>query len=163
MYDIKNMNIWKENSKYKRRKYQNKVLEMEVSKRREITMNHKCQTVFNEIMNLAPNVKFKEIKERRGKLRFPMYINHALMETNLEVLELSMRSSNCLHRAGYRTIGELVEAIECADDLKKIRNCGVKSIDEIMGSLFCYQYSLIPINDKVKFINRVLQLNNEAL
>ena len=119
MYDIKKKkNIWK---------------------RKEITMSNKCQIVMNEIMNLVPTINFKEIKEKSGKLRFPMYINQTLMETDLEVLELSMRASNSLHRAGYRTIGELVEAIESGDDLKNIRNCGTKSIDEIMGKLFWYQ------------------------
>lgn len=73
---------------------------------------------------------------------------------------LSMRSGNCLHRAGYRTIGEIVEGIESSEDLKRIRNCGAKSVDEIMEKLFCYQYSLIDNSKKVSYINRVLELNS---
>lgn len=62
-----------------------------------------------------------------------------------------------------RQLMQLVESIEGSEDLKKIRNCGTKSIDEIMEKLFCYQYSLISAEGKVKYINRVLQLNNIAL
>lgn len=160
MYDIRNLNIWKENSQFKIGRYKDKILEADVSKGKEIIMSDKCQQVFDEILKLVPTANFAEIKKNRGgKLRYPIYINDRLMETELEALELSVRSSNCLHRAGYRTIGELVEAIESSEDLKKIRNCGTKSIDEIMGQLFCYQYGLLPNERKVGYINKVLELN----
>lgn len=162
MYDIRNLNIWKENSQFKIGRDKDKILEADVSKGKEIIMSDKCQQVFDEILKLVPTANFAEIKKSRGgKLRYPIYINDRLMETELEALELSVRSSNCLHRAGYRTIGELVEAIESSEDLKKIRNCGTKSIDEIMGQLFCYQYSLLPNERKVGYINKVLELNQE--
>lgn len=123
-------------------------------------MSEKCIAIFKEIVSLAPTLNFTELKNKNGgKLRFPMYINQSLMETDLNALELSVRSSNCLHRAGYRTIGELVEAIESWEDLKKIRNCGVKSINEIMENLFCYQYGLLGNEKKAKYIQRVLELN----
>ncbi len=126
-------------------------------------MSEKSQAVFDEMQCFVPAANLAEIKRRRGgKLRFLLYINQKLMEAELEVLDLSMRSGNCLHRAGFRTVGELVEAIEGSEDLKKIRNCGAKSIDEIMEKLFCYQYSLISAEGKVKYINRVLQLNSLA-
>jgi len=137
------------------------VLECDVSKRKETIMSDKCQTVFDEIMRLVPTADFTAIKRKRGgKLRFPIYINKSLMETDIEALDLSMRSGNCLHRAGYRTIGEVVEGIESSEDLKRIRNCGAKSVDEIMEKLFCYQYGLIDNSKKVSYINRVLELNS---
>ncbi|MGN0513764.1 MAG: DNA-directed RNA polymerase subunit alpha C-terminal domain-containing protein [Lachnospiraceae bacterium] len=123
-------------------------------------MSDKCQKVFDEILLLVPTSRFSEIKKNRGgKLRFPIYINEKLKSTDLNALELSVRSSNCLHRAGYRTIGELVEAIDSSEDLKKIRNCGTKSIDEIMEQLFCYQYTQFDTTEKVKYIHKVLELN----
>ena len=123
-------------------------------------MSDKCQRIFDEILMLVPTADFSEIKERRGgKLQYPIYINEKLRNTELDALELSVRSSNCLHRAGYTTIGELVEAIESSEDLKRIRNCGAKSIDEIMEQLFCYQYSLLDTSQKIKYIQKVLQLN----
>lgn len=161
MYDIKKLNIWKESSRSNSLIDRYKVLQADVSKREETIMSEKCKAIYQEIMRLVPTANLFEIKERRkGKIRFPIYINKSLMETNLNALDLSMRSSNCLHRAGFETIGELVEAIESSEDLKRIRNCGAKSIDEIMEQLFCYQYGLIPVDGKVKYIKRVLELNN---
>ena len=105
MYDIKNLNIWKASSKHSIFKYRNKVLKTEVSKRRETIMSEKCQNVFDEILTLVPTTRFSEIKKNRGgRLRFPIYISEKLYETEIEALDLSVRSSNCLHRAGYRTI-----------------------------------------------------------
>ena len=161
MYDIKSLNIWKENSNNNIFRCRDKVLEIEASKRKEISMIDKCQKVFEEIVTLVPTANFVEIKERRGgKLCYPIYINEKLRTTELDALELSVRSSNCLHRAGYKTIGELVEAIESGEDLKKIRNCGAKSIDEIMEQLFCYQYCQLDTPQKIKYINKVLKLNS---
>jgi len=123
----------------------------------------RCEMIFEEIMKLVPNADIAKIKKRRGgKFLFPIYINEKLHSTDLEALELSVRSSNCLHRAGYKTIGDLVEGINGRDDLKKIRNCGTKSIDEIMQQLFCYQYMQMEKERKVKYINRVLELNGEC-
>ena len=125
-------------------------------------MNEKCKKVFEEMEMLVPAADFMEIKKQRnGKLRFPIYINERIKTTDLETLELSVRSSNCLHRAGFKTIGELVDAIEGSDDLRKIRNCGSKSVDEIMEQLFCYQYGQLNENQKINYINKVLKLNTE--
>lgn len=96
-------------------------------------------------------------KERR--LRFPMYMNETLMTTELDVLDLSQRSSNCLHRAGFRTIGQLVETIDGSEDLKKIRNCGIKSVNEIMEKLLCYQYEKLDDAGKKRYLKRILELN----
>lgn len=159
MYDIKNLNIWKVSSSLNIFRYSDKVLEVDVSKIKETKMSEKCQEVFNEILELVPTNRFSEIKKAYGKLRFPIYITEELATTELDALELSVRSSNCLHRAGYRTIGELVVAINSSEDLKRIRNCGAKSVDEIMGNLFCYQYNQLSSKQKIKFIEKLLEYN----
>jgi DNA-directed RNA polymerase alpha subunit len=61
---------------------------------------------------------------------------------------------------GYHTIGSLVHNIHGYDDLKRIRNCGKKSIDEILEKLFCYQYSLIAPEKKAVYISRLKKLND---
>lgn len=162
MYDIKNLNIWKESSRTNIFLCKEKVLTVDGSKREETVMSDKSKEIFMEISRLVPDIDLMSIKRKRGgKLRFPIYINAALNHADLEVLDLSMRSSNCLHRAGYQTVGELVEGIESSEDLKKIRNCGAKSVDEIMDKLFCYQYSLIEQSKRQKYINRVIELNKD--
>ncbi len=56
-----------------------------------------------------------------------------IMETTIEELELSVRSSNCLKRAGINTVEELVQKSE--EDLMKVRNLGRKSLMEIKERL----------------------------
>ena len=57
----------------------------------------------------------------------------SLMETPVEELELSVRSSNCLRNANIRTIGDLVAKTE--EEIAKTRNFGKKSLDEIKSKL----------------------------
>lgn len=63
-----------------------------------------------------------------------------LSQVKIDVLDLSVRASNCLKRANIYTLGDLVERTE--DDLSKIRNLGKKSVDEIIEKLKDYGYDL---------------------
>lgn len=56
-----------------------------------------------------------------------------ILDTTIEELELSVRSSNCLKRAGINTVEELTQKTE--DDLMKVRNLGKKSLQEIKDKL----------------------------
>ncbi|MCH5292129.1 MAG: DNA-directed RNA polymerase subunit alpha [Treponema sp.] len=56
-----------------------------------------------------------------------------LLNTPVEELELSVRSSNCLKNANIRTIGELTKKTE--EDIAKTRNFGKKSLQEIKEKL----------------------------
>ena len=55
------------------------------------------------------------------------------LNTPVEELELSVRSSNCLKNANIRTLGELTKKTE--DDITKTRNFGKKSLQEIKEKL----------------------------
>ena len=160
MYDIKSLNIWKASSRKDILKGFNKVLSIDVSIRKEICMDSLMNDVCKEIMLLVPNMDFMEIKKRKnGRFLFPIYINEKLESTDIEALELTVRSSNSLHRAGYKTIADVVNAIVSSEDLKKIRNCGAKSITEIMEKIFCYQYRQLDENSKIRYINKLVDLN----
>ena len=56
-----------------------------------------------------------------------------LLNTSVEELELSVRSSNCLKNANIHTIGELTKKTE--EDITKTRNFGKKSLEEIKQKL----------------------------
>ena len=56
-----------------------------------------------------------------------------LLEMSIEELELSVRSFNCLKRAGINTIGELIE--KTPEDMLKVRNLGKKSLEEVEEKL----------------------------
>lgn len=63
-----------------------------------------------------------------------------LLNTSVDELELSVRSSNCLKNASIRTIGELTKKTE--DDIAKTRNFGKKSLTEIKEKLLEWNLSL---------------------
>ena len=69
-----------------------------------------------------------------------------LNDIKIDVLDLSVRASNCLKRANIYTLGDLVERTE--DDLSKIRNLGKKSVDEIIEKLQKEGYDLKSSNEE---------------
>ena len=52
---------------------------------------------------------------------------------DIAVLELSVRSYNCLKRAGINTVEELIS--KSPEDMMKVRNLGKKSLDEVLEKL----------------------------
>ena len=112
-----------------------------------------------DLIELELELLAEKIRKRSSKLRFPIYVTDTLMKADLSELELSVRSLNCLHRAGYHTIGQLAEAIVCSDDLRRIRNCGSKSVSEIMTSLLRYQYLNLAESRKAGYLEKVYALS----
>jgi DNA-directed RNA polymerase subunit alpha len=56
-----------------------------------------------------------------------------VLEMNIDELELSVRSYNCLKRAGINTVEELTN--KTAEDMMKVRNLGRKSLEEVLSKL----------------------------
>ena len=56
-----------------------------------------------------------------------------LLEMTIEELDLSVRSYNCLKRAGINTVEELIQRNE--EDMMKVRNLGKKSLEEVVNKL----------------------------
>jgi DNA-directed RNA polymerase subunit alpha len=56
-----------------------------------------------------------------------------VLEMTIEELDLSVRSYNCLKRAGINTVQELAE--RSMDDMMKVRNLGKKSLEEVEQKL----------------------------
>jgi len=57
-----------------------------------------------------------------------------VLEMTIEELDLSVRSYNCLKRAGINTVQELTTKTE--EDMMKVRNLGRKSLEEVQNKLF---------------------------
>ncbi len=68
----------------------------------------------------------EEVDEEEEKVK-------KLLDTPVEELELTVRSSNCLKNAGIKTIGDLAKKTE--DEITKTRNFGKKSLSEIKDKL----------------------------
>ncbi|MGI6065812.1 MAG: DNA-directed RNA polymerase subunit alpha [Bacillota bacterium] len=63
-----------------------------------------------------------------------------LLELTIEELDLSVRSYNCLKRAGINTAQELIQKTE--EDMMKVRNLGKKSLEEVQEKLAALGLSL---------------------
>ena len=62
------------------------------------------------------------------------------LEMTIEELDLSVRSFNCLKRAGINTVEDLINKSE--DEMMKVRNLGRKSLEEVMAKLDSLGFSL---------------------
>ena len=72
------------------------------------------------------------VKEDSGKEK--------ALEMTIEELDLSVRSFNCLKRAGINTVEDLISKSE--EDMMKVRNLGRKSLEEVMQKLQSLGFSL---------------------
>lgn len=63
-----------------------------------------------------------------------------LLEMTIEELDLSVRSFNCLKRAGINTVEDLTNRSE--EDMMRVRNLGRKSLDEVVAKLESLNFSL---------------------
>ena len=91
----------------------------------------------NLFVDLSENAKTAEImveKEDNEKEK--------VLEMNIDELELSVRSYNCLKRAGINTVEELCN--KTPEDMMKVRNLGRKSLEEVLAKLKELGLSLNP-------------------
>ncbi len=63
-----------------------------------------------------------------------------VLEMTIEELDLSVRSFNCLKRAGINTVEDLITKTE--DDMMKVRNLGRKSLEEVIAKLDSLGFTL---------------------
>ncbi len=68
-----------------------------------------------------------------------------LREMPIEELELSVRSFNCLKRAGINTVAELVSRTD--EEMMKVRNLGKKSLEEVKAKLAQFNLGLQKADD----------------
>ena len=81
-------------------------------------------------MNLAET---PEVEEEASIFAPEVTSDNAELDKQIEDLDLSVRSYNCLKRASIHSVRQLVEFSE--NDLLNIRNFGVKSIEEVKDKL----------------------------
>ena len=82
----------------------------------------------------------KKFFNTSGMLYKELGLKDKLLEMTIEELDLSVRSYNCLKRAGIHSVRQLVEFSE--NDLLNIRNFGAKSIEEVKDKLISMDLNL---------------------
>lgn len=95
-------------------------------------------------------------KNNMENFKFHVTVNDDLNYIYIDNLDLSTRSLNALKRSHINTIGELVNSISSSQDLKRIKNMGVKSCSEIMSKLLYFQYCSLSKEAQDTFIEKYI-------
>lgn len=100
-----------------------------ISAREGVSLGAKILTehlnLFVDLSEEVSNTEIMVVKSENGKEK--------VLEMTVEELDLSVRSFNCLKRAGINTVEDLIG--KTAEDMMKVRNLGRKSLDEVVAKL----------------------------
>jgi DNA-directed RNA polymerase subunit alpha len=94
----------------------------------------------NLFINLSENAKNVEVMVEKEEDK-----KEKVLEMSIEELDLSVRSYNCLKRAGINTVEDLTNRTE--EEMMKVRNLGRKSLEEVLNKLAELGFSLKPSDD----------------
>ncbi len=94
----------------------------------------------NLFIDLSADAKNVEIMVDREET-----IKEKVLEMTIEELDMSVRSFNCLKRAGIDTVEDLINRTE--EDMMKVRNLGKKSLEEVIQKLASLGLSLRKSDD----------------
>lgn len=95
--------------------------------------------ILNEHLNLFVELS-DEAKKAEIMVEREETIKEKVLEMTIEELDLSVRSFNCLKRAGIDTVEDLTSSTEA--DMIKVRNLGKKSLEEVIQKLHSLGLSL---------------------
>ncbi len=91
-------------------------------------------------VDLSENAKDSEIMIEKDEGK-----KEKVLELSIEELDLSVRSYNCLKRAGINTVDDLASRTE--EDMMKVRNLGRKSLEEVLKKMADLGLALQPSNE----------------
>ena len=88
--------------------------------------------ILNEHLNLFANLS-EETRGTQIMVEREETVKEKILEMTIEELDMSVRSFNCLKRAGINTVEDLTNKTE--EDMIKVRNLGKKSLEEVIAKL----------------------------
>ena len=102
---------------------------------------------------------------RRKKFYYKVILSESQCKQDVSALDLSPRAYHCLMRAGFHTIGCVLD--HCQDTegesskrkLLQLRNLGKGTADEILFKLFLYQFSVLPDERRKRYMQTILAMN----
>ena len=100
-----------------------------ISAREAVSLGAK---VLNEHLNLFVDLS-EEVHNTEIMVEKDDKSNQKVLEMTIEELDLSVRSFNCLKRAGINTVEDLISKSE--EDMMRVRNLGRKSLEEVVHKL----------------------------
>lgn len=130
------------------------------------TMIDLNEHVVKEMNKYLDGITIENLIAKRSELfHYKVTFNRIELVSDIDVLNLSQRSYNCLKRAGVYTIGDIIKnyntkpGATSRSQLRKIRNLGAKSADEIIMNLFYYHFMTIPLNERAAYMDQLLKEN----
>ena len=94
----------------------------------------------NLFIDLSDQARHTEIMVEKEEAK-----KEKVLEMTIEELDLSVRSYNCLKRAGINTVEDLTNKTE--EDMMKVRNLGRKSLEEVLQKLQILGLQLAPMEE----------------
>ena len=132
-------------------------------------MNERIEQILNEMDRYMPaGTMYDFLYVHRKMVRFNIYLSKKEMEEDITALDISVRANHCLKRAGYQTVGALVTAISAKEEdsskqqLLRVRSLGRKTAEEILLMIMCYQFRILPENERGKYVREIVELNKVA-
>ena len=120
---------------------------------KEMAVNALIQS--SEEIGLVPTLNAVFGKTVKVKIPF----TKRACEASIDDIEFSPRANNSMKRGSVFTIGEIIDIINDDDGLKRIRNLGTKTENEIKTRLLVYAYDRLTDNEKKMFFYDVLEEN----
>lgn len=120
---------------------------------KEMAVNALIQS--SEEIGLVPTLNAVFGKTVKVKIPF----TKRACEAPIDDIEFSPRANNSMKRGSVFTIGEIIDIINGEDGLKRIRNLGTKTENEIKTRLLVYAYDRLTDTEKKIFFYDVLEEN----
>ena len=123
---------------------------------------NKADIVNTLIQSAESNGLIRTIYSIFGKsVKVSIPFSEKTLDSSVDEIDFSVRSSNCLKRTGMMQIRDVVEAIE-DERLLRVRNLGKTSYSEIQTKLLVLGYSKLSSIEKKQFFFDLLDRNGYA-
>ncbi len=120
---------------------------------------NKADVVNTLIQSAESNGLIRTIYSIFGKsVKVSIPFGEKTLDSSVDEIDFSVRSSNCLKRTGMMQIRDVVEAIE-DERLLRVRNLGKTSYSEIQTKLLVLGYSKLSAVEKKQFFYDLLERN----
>ena len=127
------------------------------------------ENVSKEMNKYLEEITIEEIlailSKNKKAFHYQVNFTNDQLHQDIEVLDLSVRAYHCLKRAGYDNLESLVNGIYTKNgesskkQLRKIRNLGTNSADEILVKLMNYYFMNLPDDRKKAYMDKILDIN----
>lgn len=97
-----------------------------------------------------------------GRVRVSIAYSKKSSNTEIDVMDFSVRANNALKREGLFTLGEIVDLI-MGEGLMRIRNLGKKTENEIKTRLLAFGYAQLSDPEKRRFFYDLLEKNTSSV